>query len=82
MDKTLEDAIATLPADGDRRPYGTFLIHGDEWKMAKRRAVEMAIRRAAEVCRELDERFTTQSDREFDEIVRAECAAAILKLLD
>jgi hypothetical protein len=81
MDKTLEDELARLPDNlseyfGGTNPIGTdddhtCCISMAELRAEKRRAVEMAIRRAAEVCA-TQKVFTGPKA----------CAAAILKLLD
>jgi hypothetical protein len=65
MDKTLEDEIASEPN------YNGKPLIADVIRAEKRRAVEMALRRAAEVCA-TQEVFTGPKA----------CAAAILKLLD
>jgi hypothetical protein len=72
MDKTLEDGAQAILDDWHR---------AEDYDKAVRRAVEMAIRRAAKACREraafFDLHGSSYLAKEGDE-----CAAAILKLLD
>jgi hypothetical protein len=72
MDKTLEDEIAKLPDDWRE---------GISLQTEKRRAVEMAIRRAAKACRERAASFDLRGSSYLAQESDA-CAAAILKLLD
>jgi hypothetical protein len=91
MDKTLEDECQRLP-DEWREYFGegykpgsdddhTCWITNDELRAEKRRAVEMAIRRAATACRERAAFFDLHGSS-FLAHEGDECAAAILKLLD
>jgi hypothetical protein len=75
MDKTLEDECEDLP----EQTYGPYYNYWTEAQFvaAKRRAVEMAIRRAAEVCRKTGREMSPSKAAASDE-----CAGAILKLLD
>jgi hypothetical protein len=81
MDKTLEDAIndeSTMEptyAGQEMHDFPCF-SYGDV-KAEKRRAVEMAIRRAAEVCWQAGTQMSPSKQAGSDE-----AAAAILKLLD
>jgi hypothetical protein len=77
MDKTLDDFIR-VPMVYPQLPGNDYLLVDMQWHA--RRAVEMAIRRASEVCHQYS--YAMGDDLAQRGIGADHCAAAILKLLD